>query len=98
MIFKSLIEDLWNAPEKAVIILQASGHNPTGCDPTREQWKQIATVIKEKKLFPFFHCGYQGLVSGDMNDDAWPVRYFVNEGFELFCAQSFEINFELGSK
>lgn len=41
-----MLEDLSNAPEGAVIILHACAHNPTGCDPTQEQWKQIADVIE----------------------------------------------------
>lgn len=41
-----LLDDLKNAPEGAVIILHACAHNPTGCDPTQEQWKLIADVIE----------------------------------------------------
>jgi len=89
------LEDLSNAPEGSVIILHACAHNPTGCDPTQEQWKQIATVVKEKKLFPFFDSAYQGFASGDLDKDAWAVRYFVSQGFELFCAQSYAKNFGL---
>ncbi|XP_030748126.1 aspartate aminotransferase, cytoplasmic [Sitophilus oryzae] len=89
------LQDLKDAPEGAVIILHACAHNPTGCDPTREQWAQIASVIKEKKLFAFFDSAYQGFASGDLDRDAWTVRYFVQEGFELFCAQSYAKNFGL---
>lgn len=46
-----MIEDLQNAPEGAVIILHACAHNPTGCDPTQEQWQRIADVIEV--LIPF---------------------------------------------
>lgn len=50
-----MLEDLLNAPEGAIIILHACAHNPTGCDPTQEQWKQIADVIEVKlKNFFFF--------------------------------------------
>jgi aspartate aminotransferase len=93
--FAGLIEDLENAPEGSVIILHACAHNPTGMDPTQEQWKQIAEVMKSKKLFPFFDSAYQGFASGDPVKDAWAVRYFVSQGFELFCAQSFAKNFGL---
>lgn len=57
--FDGMIEDLSNAPENAVIILHACAHNPTGCDPTPEQWNKIADVIEEKKLFTFFDSAYQ---------------------------------------
>ncbi|XP_075160762.1 glutamate oxaloacetate transaminase 1 [Haematobia irritans] len=92
---QGMLEDLEKAPEGAVIILHACAHNPTGCDPTQEQWVQIADLIERKKLFPFFDSAYQGFASGDPDYDAWAVRYFVKRGFELFCSQSFAKNFGL---
>ncbi|KAB0797642.1 hypothetical protein PPYR_08635 [Photinus pyralis] len=90
-----LLQDLSEAPENSVIILHTCAHNPTGCDPTQEQWKQIADVMEKKRLFPFLDCAYQGFASGDLEKDSWAVRYFVSRGFELFCAQSFAKNFGL---
>lgn len=95
---EGLLEDLRNAPEGAVVILHACAHNPTGCDPTQEQWGEIAKVVKERKLFPFFDSAYQGFASGDLDKDAWAVRFFVNQGFEIFCAQSYAKNFGLYSE
>uniref|UniRef100_A0A8C8ZJ23 Aspartate aminotransferase n=1 Tax=Prolemur simus TaxID=1328070 RepID=A0A8C8ZJ23_PROSS len=92
---QGFLNDLENAPEFSVIVLHACAHNPTGTDPTPEQWKQIASVMKRRFLFPFFDSAYQGFASGDLEKDAWAVRYFVSEGFELFCAQSFSKNFGL---
>jgi aspartate aminotransferase len=91
----NMLADLKAAPENSVIILHACAHNPTGVDPTKEQWKQIAEVVKEKKLFPLFDSAYQGFASGDLDNDAWAVRYFVESGFELLCCQSFAKNFGL---
>lgn len=48
--FAGLLEDLNNAPEGAVIILHACAHNPTGSDPTQDQWKQIADVLEVNRL------------------------------------------------
>ena len=92
------LEDLRAAPKDSVIILHACAHNPTGCDPTPEQWAKIADVIEEKQLFPFFDSAYQGFASGDLEKDAKAVRYFTERGFELLCAQSFAKNFGLYSK
>merc|ERR1719283_411932 len=64
-------------------------------DPTHEQWAKIAAVIRERKHFPFFDCAYQGFASGDLDKDAWSLRFFLSEGFELFAAQSFSKNFGL---
>lgn len=94
--FEGMLEDLRNAPAGAVVILHAVAHNPTGVDPSKEQWAKIADVVGDKKLFPFFDCAYQGFASGDLDADAWTVRYFADErNMELFCAQSFSKNFGL---
>ena len=84
-----------SAPDGSIMLLHACAHNPTGVDPTREQWKELAKVIRAKNHFPFFDCAYQGFASGDLENDAWAVRYFVSEGFELCVAQSFAKNFGL---
>lgn len=90
-----MIEDLNQAPEDSIVILHVCAHNPTGVDPTEEQWKEIADVMERKKLFPFFDCAYQGFASGDLVKDSYSVRYFVSRNFELVCAQSFAKNFGL---
>lgn len=93
---EGMLEDLGSAPEGAVVILHACAHNPTGIDPTKEQWKRIADVVEAKKLIPFFDSAYQGFASGDLDADAWAVRYFVNDRkMELLCSQSFAKNFGL---
>lgn len=93
--FDGMVEDLRQAPENSVIILQACAHNPTGCDLTKEQWIKVADIVQDKKLFPFFDIAYQGFASGDMEEDAWPVRYFVDRGIEMLIAQSFSKNLGL---
>jgi len=93
--WSGMVEDLNSAPAKSVVILHACAHNPTGMDPTKDQWEKIADICQEKDLFPFFDCAYQGFASGCLDTDAWAVRYFVSRGFELFCSQSFSKNFGL---
>ena len=94
--FDGMMEDLSNAPEDSVIVLHSCAHNPTGIDPTQDQWAKIADLIESKKLFPFFDCAYQGFASGDLDKDAWSVRYFADQRkMELFCSQSFSKNFGL---
>lgn len=53
---------------------------------------------QRRKLFAFFDSAYQGFASGNLEKDAWAVRYFVSMGVEMFCAQSFSKNFGLYSK
>ncbi|KAI8394073.1 aspartate aminotransferase [Radiomyces spectabilis] len=93
--FEGMLQCMRDAPDGSVYILHACAHNPTGVDPTMEQWREIADVMQSKGHFPFFDCAYQGFASGDLDRDAAAVRYFVERGFELFVAQSFAKNFGL---
>lgn len=78
-----------------VVLLHACAHNPTGIDPTRNQWREIATLCERKALFPFFDSAYQGFASGDLDNDAWAIREFASRGMELCVAQSFSKNLGL---
>jgi len=93
--FKGLLEDLEAAPSGSVILLHVCAHNPTGADPTLDQWKQIKEVIKKKNLIPFFDSAYQGFTSGDCDRDAAPVRLFAEDGMNVILAQSFAKNMGL---
>ena len=93
--FEGMKKALNEAPDRSIILLHACAHNPTGVDPTAEQWREISQLMKAKKHFPFFDCAYQGFASGDLDRDAGAVRYFVEQGFELVIAQSFAKNFGL---
>uniref|UniRef100_A0A673AMZ4 Aspartate aminotransferase n=1 Tax=Sphaeramia orbicularis TaxID=375764 RepID=A0A673AMZ4_9TELE len=77
--------DLESCPERSIFVLHACAHNPTGTDPTQEQWKQIAEVMMRRKLFVFFDSAYQGFASGSLEKDAWAVRYFsFSKNFGLY--------------
>jgi aspartate aminotransferase len=97
---EGMLADLEQAePLKTVVVLHACAHNPTGLDPTHEQWREIAKVIKAKQLFPFFDTAYQGFASGDPDADAWAIRHFVDDvGLEVMVAQSFSKNMGLYSE
>jgi len=92
---EKFISDLQAAPEKSVILFHACAHNPTGADPSVDDWKRLAEVCKQKSHFPIFDTAYQGFASGDPNKDAWSLRYFADQGFEMMVCQSFSKNFGL---
>ncbi|KAG1243778.1 hypothetical protein G6F65_022193 [Rhizopus arrhizus] len=71
--FDAMLADLKAAPAKTVVVLHACCHNPTGVDPTADQWKQIAAVVKENNLVPFLDIAYQGFGEG-LTEDASVVR------------------------
>lgn len=93
--FEGCIEDLNKIPEHAVILLQACAHNPTGVDPTPEQWNEISKIVKKRNLLPFIDLAYQGFASGSIDQDAYAVRLFAKEGHEFLVSQSYSKNMGL---
>ncbi|ESQ53983.1 hypothetical protein EUTSA_v10025142mg [Eutrema salsugineum] len=93
--FEGMIADIKEAPEGSFILLHGCAHNPTGIDPTPEQWVKIADVIQEKNHIPFFDVAYQGFASGSLDEDAASVRLFADRGMEFFVAQSYSKNLGL---
>lgn len=67
---ENMIKDIRKAPHGSTILLHACAHNPTGCDPTIHQWKEIIAMIKQRNHIAFFDCAYQGFASGDAEADA----------------------------
>ncbi|CAL7947171.1 unnamed protein product [Xylocopa violacea] len=93
--YDGVLEDLCKMPEKSIVLFHACAHNPTGVDPKPEQWKEMALVVKKRKLFPFFDMAYQGFASGDTEKDSFALRLFVKEGIKLALAQSYAKNMGL---
>ncbi|KAJ5981167.1 hypothetical protein N7522_013982 [Penicillium canescens] len=97
----SMLDALEQAEPDDVVILQACAHNPTGVDLSKSQWIQVAELVQRKKVFAVFDSAYQGFATGDVDGDAWAVRYFVANVLAsemhpgLFVAQSFSKNFGL---
>ncbi|KAI9146989.1 Aspartate aminotransferase [Paramyrothecium foliicola] len=95
--FDGMMTTLRNdARDGDVIILHACAHNPTGIDPSQSQWREIATICEQKHLFVIFDVAYQGFASGDLDLDAWSVRYFLEQpNIEFATCQSFAKNLGL---
>ncbi|KAK3404995.1 hypothetical protein EUGRSUZ_K01272 [Eucalyptus grandis] len=93
--FPALIDDIKNAPESSFFLLHPCAHNPTGVDPTEEEWREISYHLKVKNHFPFFDMAYQGFSSGDLDRDARAIRTFLQDGHLIGCAQSFAKNMGL---
>lgn len=93
--FSGCLEDIQNAPKGSIILLHACAHNPTGCDPTTEEWNQIYDSILEKDHVAFFDSAYQGFASGNSEADAGALRAAVDKGLAVLLSQSFAKNFGL---
>ncbi|KAF2834629.1 mitochondrial aspartate aminotransferas-like protein [Patellaria atrata CBS 101060] len=93
--FDGMVEDIKAMPKGSIILLHACAHNPTGVDPTEEQWRAISDAVKEGDHYPFFDMAYQGFASGDTDKDAFALRHFIKEGHKPCLAQSFAKNMGL---
>ena len=93
--FEGMIQDLENVEEHAMVLFHACAHNPTGVDLNHEQWQKVLEIVKKKKILPFFDMAYQGFATGDVDEDAYAVRLFANEGLDMVLCQSFSKNLGL---
>ncbi len=92
--FLAICKAIQEMPEHSVILLQACCNNPTGMDLTHEQWRELSKLIKKQNIIPFFDIAYQGFGRG-LEEDAFSIRQFYQDGHELFIANSFSKNFGL---
>ena len=81
-------------PAGDVIMLHGCCHNPTGIDPTPEQWKKLADAVYERGLLPLLDFAYQGFADG-IDEDAVGLLAFTRPGAELIVCSSFSKNFGL---
>ncbi len=92
--FDRMMETLSQAKEGDVVLLHACCHNPTGIDPTVEQWEKIADFLATKKLLPFIDFAYQGFGHG-LEEDAQGVRIIASRCKEMLIASSYSKNLGL---
>ena len=92
--FEGFIECLNNIPSGDVVLLHACCHNPTGMDPTPEQWQEITEVIAKRKIIPLIDNAYQGLANG-LSEDAFAIKLMAEKVDEMLIASSCSKNFGL---
>ncbi len=80
-----------------LVCLHACCHNPTGIDPTLEEWSQISDLLARKKMIPFVDFAYQGFGDGLM-EDAKPLYALLAKNPEAIVCSSFSKNFGLYSE
>ncbi len=90
----SMLSDLQQAQPGDLVCLHGCCHNPTGVDPSADQWAAIADVVKQRQLLPLVDCAYQGFGNG-LSEDAVGVRRLASTLDELLICSSFSKNFGL---
>ena len=93
--FKGMCEDINNAPDHSAFMFHACAHNPTGVDPSHEQWDELSELCKKKNHVVLFDAAYLGYCSGSVAYDAYAFRKFVEDGHNVALTLSFSKNFGL---
>jgi aromatic-amino-acid transaminase len=92
--FDGMINGLKSMPAGTIVILHACCHNPTGVDPSLQQWQTIAETVKAGQLVPFLDNAYQGFGQG-LEEDAQAIRLFAKMGMMMFVSSSYSKSFSL---
>lgn len=92
--FDGLLNSLNAAEAGDVVLFHGCCHNPTGIDPTAEQWSQLAELSLAKGWLPLFDFAYQGFARG-LEEDAEGLRAFAASHQELIVCSSYSKNFGL---
>jgi aspartate/tyrosine/aromatic aminotransferase len=89
-----MLEALQQIPAQDAVLLHACCHNPSGVDPSVEQWKQIGEVMASRSLIPLVDFAYQGFADG-LETDAEGLRALCDQVPEALICSSFSKNFGL---
>lgn len=92
--FDAMVDGIKQIPAGDAVLLHGCCHNPTGIDPTSEQWKTIADLVYERGLLPILDFAYQGF-GVSVQEDAAGLREFARPGAKLIVCNSFSKNFGL---
>jgi aspartate aminotransferase len=92
--FPAMLAAIAKLPERAVVLLHACCHNPSGADLSEAQWRELLPVFKRRNLLPYLDMAYQGL-GRSVEEDAFAVRLFAAELPEVLVAVSCSKNFGL---
>ncbi|KAF4629851.1 hypothetical protein G7Y89_g8285 [Cudoniella acicularis] len=93
--FNSFNEAIQQIPTQSIVVLQVCGNNPTGCDPSVEEWERLAHTFKSKQHFAFLDLSYPGFVSGSVAQDCAPIRLFADANIPLLLATTYGKSFGL---
>jgi aspartate aminotransferase len=89
-----MLSDLSAVKEGDAVILHGCCHNPTGIDPTPDDWRAIATLIAERGATPLIDLAYLGF-GIDLDTDAAATRLMAQTCPNTLIAASCSKNFGL---
>jgi aspartate aminotransferase len=91
---QAAFEDLEQAAAGDVLVLHGCCHNPSGIDPSLDQWRALSAFCRDRRVVPFIDMAYQGFGDG-VDADAAGLRLMAREQELLFVAASCSKNMGL---
>ena len=79
----------------SLVLFQSCCHNPTGVDVENETWDKIVDLMKQNNNIVIIDNAYQGLVSGNLNEDNYSIKKFLSQKIPSFICSSHSKNFGL---
>jgi len=92
--FAAMCESIKTIPKGDVILLHGCCHNPTGIDPTPEQWGVIGDLLAAQGVLPLVDFAYQGLGDG-IDEDRAGLLELAKKVKQMLVCSSFSKNFGL---
>ncbi|MET9609486.1 aromatic amino acid transaminase [Streptomyces sp. NPDC006512] len=92
----AVLRDLGAARRDDVVLLQGCCHNPTGADPSPQDWEALADLAARTGWVPFVDLAYHGLGDG-LEADLAATRLLASRLPEVLVAVSCSKNFGLYS-
>ena len=90
----AMLETLGKVPEGGIVLFHACCHNPSGLDPSADEWRAITDIVVERKLLPFIDMAYQGFAES-VEEDAFAIRHMAERVPEMIVSNSCSKNFGL---
>ena len=90
----AMLDALRAAPKGDVVLFHACCHNPSGLDPSVDDWRTITDILVERELIPFIDTAYQGFAK-NLDEDAFPIRHMAARVPEMIVSSSCSKNFGL---
>ena len=89
-----MMEALRAIPKGDIVLFHACCHNPSGLDPSEDEWRAISELVVERELIPFIDMAYQGFATG-IEEDAFIIRHLAERVPEMIVCNSCSKNFGL---
>ncbi|GAB5405605.1 MAG: aspartate/tyrosine/aromatic aminotransferase [Aureliella sp.] len=77
-----------------IVVLHGCCHNPTGVDPSPEQWQDIAELTAQRGALPLLDFAYQGFGDG-LEADRVGLKAIASQHEEFIVCSSYSKNFGL---